>query len=377
MLRQLSFVAAVLGALANGLPTNDLPLSSSVVTSRISPSTRRAPTYWTPPMKSKIQFILTGIPDVDEDFIRPNTGIYEIDMFWTPAETITKMKALGQRTICYFSAATAETWRSDYKDFDKKDLGKELPDWPGEKYLDIRRDNVLKVIKKRIDLAAQKGCDAIEPDNVDVYSNDNGFKPDILPSDTITYLHKISEYARSKGMSVGIKNCIEILGNIFDDVDFAISEECVQYLNCTVYSNFTTAPRPDTIGKPVFEVEYVNYTYNGGWSDQGVALDPTKIRTKNVNFPNLTNEKLRRKLCNLDEPGVTLDNPYLKINTVIKTLDLDGFAMYCDGSVEKTNTKDVEGQNGPRSGDQQVGKNRRSWSRELMWRKMGGRPVDP
>lgn len=171
MLRQFSFVAAVLGALANGLPTNDLPLSSSVVTSRISPSTRRAPTYWTPPMKSKIQFILTGIPDVDEDFIRPNTGIYEIDMFWTPAETITKMKALGQRTICYFSAATAETWRSDYKDFDKKDLGKELPDWPGEKYLDIRRDNVLKVIKKRIDLAAQKGCDAIEPDNVGQSSN--------------------------------------------------------------------------------------------------------------------------------------------------------------------------------------------------------------
>lgn len=117
-------------------------------------------------MTSKIQFILTGIPDVDDDYIRPNTGIYEIDMFWTPAETISKMKQLGQRTICYFSAATAETWRSDYKDFDKKDLGKELPDWPGERYLDIRRDNVLKVIKKRIDLAAQKGCDSIEPDNV-------------------------------------------------------------------------------------------------------------------------------------------------------------------------------------------------------------------
>lgn len=166
MLRQLGFVAALLGALVNGLPTNDLPLSPSVVTSRISPSTRRAPTYWTPPMKSQIQFILTGIPDVDDDYIRPNTGIYEIDMFWTPAETIAKMKTLGQRTICYFSAATAETWRTDYKDFDKKDLGLELPDWPGERYLDIRRDNVLKVIKKRIDLAAQKGCDAIEPDNV-------------------------------------------------------------------------------------------------------------------------------------------------------------------------------------------------------------------
>lgn len=166
MIGYLALSATLLGSLINGLPTNDLPLSEKVVTQRISPSSRQAPKYWTPPMKSNIQFILTGIPDVDDGFIRPNTGIYEIDMFWTPAETIATMKQLGQRTICYFSAATAENWRTDYKDFDKKDLGKELPDWPGEKYLDIRRDNVLKVIKKRIDLAASKGCDAIEPDNV-------------------------------------------------------------------------------------------------------------------------------------------------------------------------------------------------------------------
>jgi hypothetical protein len=165
-------------------------------------------------------------------------------------------------------------------------------------------------------------------------------------------------------MSVGIKNCIEILGDIFDDVDFAISEECVQYLNCTAYANFTTAPRPGTIAKPVFEVEYVNYTYSGRWSDDGVALEPKKFRTNNVNFPGLTDEKLRRKLCNLDEPGASLENPFLKINTVIKTLELDGFAMYCDGSAERTKTKDV--------GQRRGGNARRSWAREKMWRRMGG-----
>ncbi|KAF2870246.1 glycoside hydrolase superfamily, partial [Massariosphaeria phaeospora] len=211
---------------------------------------------WKPPMKSNIQFILSGIPDVDDGFIKPDVGIYELDMFYTPAETIRTLDELGQKSVCYFSAATAENWRDDYKDFQSKDLGLELPDWPGERYLDIRRDNVFKVIKKRIDLAAQKGCHSIEPDNVDVYSNDNGFQPLITPGDTVAYLHKISAYARSKGMSVGIKNCIEILGDIFDDVDFAISEECVQYLNCTAYANFTTAPRAGTEGKPVFEVEY-------------------------------------------------------------------------------------------------------------------------
>lgn len=167
MLKHLSLAAALLGPLCNAVPAADLPLSEPVVAERIDSREASAnTTYWRPPMKSKIQFILTGIPNVDDGFIKPDTGIYEIDMFFTPAATIRKMNELGQKTICYFSAATAENWRDDYKQFDKKDLGKSLPDWPGEKYLDIRRDNVFKVIKKRIDLAAQKGCNAIEPDNV-------------------------------------------------------------------------------------------------------------------------------------------------------------------------------------------------------------------
>jgi hypothetical protein len=210
----------------------------------------------------------------------------------------------------------------------------------------------------------------------DVYSNEHGFTPEITPNDTVTYLHKISEYARSKGMSVGIKNCIEILGDIFDDVDFAISEECVQWLNCTAYANFTTAPYPEAIAKPVFEVEYINYTYSGRWSSDGVALDPSLFRTNNDNFPGLRDEQLRRKLCNLDEEGASLENPYLKINTVIKTLELDGFVMFCNGSAERTRTRSVEGQFGKRAVGLPVVP-RRSWARERMWRRMGGAPYEP
>jgi len=160
-------LVSLLGALAttNAIPTGDLPLSEPVSVERVAVDYRQAD-YWKPPMKSNIQFILTGIPDVDDDYIRPLAGIYEVDLFYTPEETIRKMNDLGQKVICYFSAATAENWRDDYSQFKKQDLGKELPDWPGEKYLDIRRANVFDVIKKRIDLAAQKGCNAVEPDNV-------------------------------------------------------------------------------------------------------------------------------------------------------------------------------------------------------------------
>lgn len=168
MIRQLALLGSLLATLCAALPANDLPLSEPVQVERMAIDSRQS-NYWIPPMKSNIQFILTGIPDVDDDFIQPNTGIVELDMFWTPKETISKLKQLGQRSVCYFSAATAENWRDDYSQFQRQDLGKELPDWPGERYLDIRRDNVFKVIKKRIDLAAEKGCDSIEPDNVGMF----------------------------------------------------------------------------------------------------------------------------------------------------------------------------------------------------------------
>jgi hypothetical protein len=166
MFHTILFLASILGSftLSNAIPAelDGLSLLAQLDSQRIE---SRA-SYWKPPLKSNIQFILTGIPDVDDGYIQPNAGIYEVDMFYTPAETIHTMNGLGQKVICYFSAATAENWRDDYSQFQKQDLGLELPDWPGERYLDIRRSNVWNVIKKRIDLAQQKGCNAIEPDNI-------------------------------------------------------------------------------------------------------------------------------------------------------------------------------------------------------------------
>jgi hypothetical protein len=45
-------------------------------------------------------------------------------------------------------------------------MGVGLPQWPGEFWLDIRQENVWTVMKDRIKLAHEKGCDAIDPDNM-------------------------------------------------------------------------------------------------------------------------------------------------------------------------------------------------------------------
>lgn len=104
-----------------------------------------------------------------------NVTVFDIDLYSATdngkdAEgTIGKLHALGKKVICYFSAGTYEPYRPDSDEFDQQDLGATLPDWPDEKWLDIRSERVRAIMKARIELAANMGCDAIDPDNMDGY----------------------------------------------------------------------------------------------------------------------------------------------------------------------------------------------------------------
>ena len=89
----------------------------------------------------------------------PNRLVYDIDLYDTPKQTITNLKAGGRIVICYFSAGTWEDWREDAQAYPKEALGKALPDWAGERWLDYRRDDVRQLLTKRLDLAVDKGCD--------------------------------------------------------------------------------------------------------------------------------------------------------------------------------------------------------------------------
>ena len=51
--------------------------------------------------------------------------------------------------------------------------------WPGERWFDIRRLDVLgSIMRDRIENCRRKGFDAVEPDNVDGYANRTGFPLD-------------------------------------------------------------------------------------------------------------------------------------------------------------------------------------------------------
>ena len=103
-------------------------------------------------------------------------------------------------------------------------------------------------MRQRLDLAKQKGCDGIEPDNVDGYTNDSGF--DLTVSDQLAFNRFIADEAHKRGLSVGLKNDLDQAGQLVDYFDFSVSEQCHEFGECELLEPFIRA------GKPVLNAEY-------------------------------------------------------------------------------------------------------------------------
>lgn len=98
-------------------------------------------------------------------------------------------------------------------------------------------------------------------------------------------------------MKIGLKNSLDILNDLTADMDFAVNEQCAALGECQAYANFIAT------GKPVFQIEY-----------------PTPLNAQAVN-------------------GVSCKGPGVAgLSTILKDLQLNGIAYYCDGSYVNTPT---------------------------------------
>lgn len=175
--------------------------------------------------------------------------MYDIDLFDTPQEIIDALHADGRVVICYFSAGSWENWRGDAADFPTVVLGKTLHGWEDEKWLDIRRlDLLAPIMKERLDLAVEKSCDGVEPDNVDGYTNDTGFP--LSYDDQLDFNIWLAEQAHARGLSIGLKNDLDQIEDLVEVFDWALNEQCFEYDECDALLPFIEA------GKAVFGVEY-------------------------------------------------------------------------------------------------------------------------
>jgi len=162
---------------------------------------------------------------------------------------ISGLQERGIFVMCYFSAGSYEDWRTDAGQFPAEVLGKELDDWEGEKWLDIRRIDLLKpVMESRLELAVQKNCDGVDPDNVDGYQNDTGFP--LTSTDQAAYNIFLSTQAHARGLLIGLKNDLDQIPELLQFYDWALNEECFSNDECHLLVPFLVA------GKPVFVVEY-------------------------------------------------------------------------------------------------------------------------
>jgi len=104
-----------------------------------------------------------------------DADIWDVDMFNTPSSVFQQLHAQGKKVICYFSAGSSEDWRPDFSKFPAADIGEPLACWPGEKWINYKSPAIWEIMQKRIQLASNKGCDAIDPDNVGEWQIRLGF----------------------------------------------------------------------------------------------------------------------------------------------------------------------------------------------------------
>jgi hypothetical protein len=200
-------------------------------------------TRWQPRPGVAWQWQLSGRLDTSVD-----VPVYDIDGFDHSKATVTALHDKGRKVICYISTGAWEDFRPDAKKFPKSILGKGNG-WKGERWLDIRRTDVLEpLMASRLDMCRAKGFDAVEPDNMDGYQNDTGFP--LKAADQLRYNRLIAKLAHARGMAVGLKNDLDQIPSLVSDFDFAVNEQCAQYDECDTLTPFIKA------NKAVFHVEY-------------------------------------------------------------------------------------------------------------------------
>ena len=208
-----------------------------------------------PPSATPVSGAITLPPDSDWNWqltgelkMTVNAEVWDVDLFDTAPEEITQLHQDGKYVICYFSLGSVGDWRPDAGDVDENAIVLPLDGWEGECWLNVCAESVLEFAKSRLQLAAQKGCDAVEPDTVDGYTNETGFE--LSQADQIQFNRDIAGAAHKQGLAVGLKDTFNLIGTLAREFDFAVTEQCHEYDECELTGAFTEHR------KPVFNAEY-------------------------------------------------------------------------------------------------------------------------
>ncbi|KXS19690.1 carbohydrate-binding module family 18 protein [Gonapodya prolifera JEL478] len=186
--------------------------------------------------------------------------IYDVDLDFTDAATISSLRAAGHIVVCYFSAGTWENFRPDAASFPAAVKGKpyEAP-YQDELWLNVKNIAVLgPIMTARMQKGVGKGCQGFEFDDVDGFDYETGDNPtgfSLTADDQLTYDKFLADTAHSLGALAVLKNTSPLAAQLVAWFDFSLTEQCHQYGFCDLFAPFINA------GKAVFDVEYEKKYY--------------------------------------------------------------------------------------------------------------------
>jgi hypothetical protein len=176
---------------------------------------------------------------------------YDVDGFETSSQTVSKLHRLGRKVVCYLDVGSWESYRPDKGEFPRSAIGRRYAGFPNERWLDVSRFRLFeRPLKHRFGMCARKGFDAVEPDNLAGWEEENHTGFEITAADQLRFNRWVARQVHERGMAVALKNDGRQVHQLVHAFDFAIVEQCFQFDECGYYRSFV---RQD---KPVFEAEY-------------------------------------------------------------------------------------------------------------------------
>ncbi|MFJ5840756.1 endo alpha-1,4 polygalactosaminidase [Streptomyces shenzhenensis] len=154
----------------------------------------------------------------------------------------TASPAPGLYNICYVNAFQAQpdetdSWPADLLLRDARGKVVVDKDWD-EPLLDIgtaaKRERVANRVGRWIDGCADKGFDAVEPDNYDSYTRSGKL---LTAEDATAFITLLSRHAHARNLAIAQKNTLELADlRQRTGLDFAVVEECGEWDECGAYA---------------------------------------------------------------------------------------------------------------------------------------------
>ncbi|MEL4319918.1 endo alpha-1,4 polygalactosaminidase [Leifsonia sp. YIM 134122] len=213
---------------------------------------------------------------------------YQLGGAYTPASSVrivardsTAEPATGKYNICYVNAYQTQpddvkTWSGRNSDLilrNSKGVKVGDPEWD-EYLLDTstaaKRTRIAAIMNSWIDGCAEKGFQAIEPDNLDSWTRSKSAGKQLLTkAHNVALAQLLAAHAHGKGLAIAQKNTPQLgtAGKKTVGFDFAIAEECQMYTECAAYTN--------VFGRNVIEIEYTDNpksAYTTACKKQGTTI---------------------------------------------------------------------------------------------------------